>query len=267
MNLKLIDETPRYNFTRITDDASDAAYAHSNAKELQTFYVHEGSLELEIQSGTAKDEQGIDRVVVNEGEGFVLTPGHTYSLDSNSCVAYCVSSEVDLDKPIIEIIDDGESRKEEPLYGLKQVIDPKVVSKPWGHELWIVWTKDYHVLKQIGMKAGNKSSLQFHREKLETNYLESGIADVIDGYQLDPQMPEEEIRAKIKYENVNFDDYKNRSHTGAHWTSKPGVIHRVICVEDYLAYEVSTPELDDVIRLNDDSKRQSGRINSEHINK
>ena len=42
------------------------------------------------------------------------------------------------------------------------------------------------------------------------------------------------------------------------------MIHRVISVVDYLAYEVSTPELDDVIRLADDSGRKSGRIDKEH---
>ena len=45
-----------------------------------------------------------------------------------------------------------------------------IVEKPWGYEKWIAHTKDY-VLKEIFIKKGHKTSLQYHNEKKETNYL------------------------------------------------------------------------------------------------
>ena len=48
------------------------------------------------------------------------------------------------------------------------------------------------------------------------------------------------------------------------FTNIPGEVHRVYSEEDYIAYEVSTPQLDDVIRVQDDSSRPSGLITSEH---
>ena len=46
----------------------------------------------------------------------------------------------------------------------------KKVEKGWGHEIWISWFKNYHVLKRIYMIKGNKCSLQYHEKKSETNY-------------------------------------------------------------------------------------------------
>ena len=48
------------------------------------------------------------------------------------------------------------------------------------------------------------------------------------------------------------------------FTNIPGEVHRVYSEEDYIAYEVSTPQLDDVIRVQDDNRRPSGLIESEH---
>ena len=44
----------------------------------------------------------------------------------------------------------------------------------------------------------------------------------------------------------------------------PGNIHRIQAITDILLYEVSTPHLDDVVRLQDDNKRPDGRIKEEH---
>ena len=48
------------------------------------------------------------------------------------------------------------------------------------------------------------------------------------------------------------------------WTSSPGMLHRVIAETDYTSIEVSTPELDDVVRWEDDTARGNGRIAAEH---
>jgi len=259
MTIQKIDVTERYNFKRIIQ-TQEQQIGFVVATNLKTTFIHSGNATLEIM-----EENGqLEKIALSEGEGFVITPGVEYKLNaSEQFTAYEVSSEVKNGEPIIEIIDTEDKKEEVPLPKYKIIKDPKKVVKPWGHELWIMWTKDYHVMKQIGMNAGNRSSLQFHREKLETNYLQEGEADVIDGYRLNPQASEEEVQESSI--GINFDDFKNRQTPGTHWTSIPGTVHRVIAVTDYLAYEVSTPELDDVIRLQDDSGRNSGRIISEHI--
>ena len=71
------------------------------------------------------------------------------------------------------------------------------------------------------------------------------------------------LRKKIK----NIDLIKNYSEDVSapyFFTNTPGEIHRVFSLEDYTAYEVSTPELDDVVRIADDNSRKSGRITLEH---
>jgi hypothetical protein len=44
----------------------------------------------------------------------------------------------------------------------------------------------------------------------------------------------------------------------------PGILHRLEAITDILLYETSTPHLDDVVRVTDDSKRPNGRIEQEH---
>jgi mannose-6-phosphate isomerase len=253
---KPIDKTDRYTFERLSHSKNDKS-EFSISSGLMTCYIHSGTATLNVL-GTPE----LETIALNAGEGFVLTPGTRYRIDTDAeFTAYRVSSVV---KPgeIIEIVEDGAIRQEIPIKNYKIIRNPKKVIKPWGHELWILWTRDYHVLKQIGMTAGSKCSLQFHRQKLETNCLQEGQADVIMGYQLDPQESVEAIQKSLK--DFDFKKYTKRITPGFHWTSHPGVVHRVIAVTDYIAYEVSTSELDDVIRLKDETGRQSGRIESEH---
>jgi mannose-6-phosphate isomerase-like protein (cupin superfamily) len=259
MNLKEIDQTNRYTFQRLEMKSSDSY--NSDNKELTTLFLHHGSIKIDVR----KNNSNLESIVLTQGQGIVITPGHTYTINAEDNVTmYKVSSKVD-NKEIIEIVDDGTAKNEVPLSGYKLILQPKHVDKPWGFEKWIIWTKNHHVLKQIHMTAGNKSSLQFHRKKLETNYLEDGEAEVIGDFYLNPEEREDILQQNIQ--GVNFDDYKTTIRPGNHWTSHPGTVHRVISLKDYLAYEVSTPELDDVIRLKDDTGRSSGRIDSEHKKK
>ena len=257
MSILDIDITDRYLFSKI-EQAKDENIAFKVADMLVTTCIHEGNASLEI------DVNGeFQQIKLKDGEGFVVTPGCEYRLiTEGNFTAFQVSSEVKPDSSIIEIIDDGHKKREAKLEGYKIIKTPKVVKKPWGHELWFIWTKNHHVLKQIGMKAGNKSSLQFHREKLETNFLVEGEADITTGCILDRNLPEEKLKEIAT--RINLDEYKRKMLPGMKWTSCPGDVHRVYAVKDYIAYEVSTPELDDVIRLQDDARRNSGRIRSEH---
>ena len=259
MAIELIDRTERYSFSRISRTFNEKM-DFTKVSKLETFYLHTGNANLELRT-----KGGVEEIALREGEGVVVTPGVSYRLNTqDSFLAYTVSSEVKSSEPIIEIIDDGETKSEVPLPPWKIIRSPKKVNKPWGHELWVVWTRDYHVMKQIAMNPDRQSSLQFHREKLETNTLQEGSAVVIDGYRLNPQAPEEEVQASSRGVDF-FQQYSKEMGQGDWWTSHPGTVHRVIAgPQGYLAYEVSTPELDDVIRLQDDTGRVSGRIESEH---
>lgn len=261
MPTEIIDETPRYIYERVLGPPGETFQDLS--AYVRTFYIHQGSASVNFidKNLGAKVTHNLQA-----GTGFIATPAMQYHLTANQgLVALQTTSYVPehlRHSPIIEIIDDEQGKREAPISDLKIITNPKKVVKPWGHELWISWLRDYHVLKQIGMTAGQKSSLQLHRQKLETNYLVSGQAEVIDGYQMLLDLSEEQMKARVK--DLDWTAYTQRKTPGMHWTSVPGIVHRVISRESYIAYETSTPELDDVVRLSDVSGRQSGRIESEH---
>jgi mannose-6-phosphate isomerase-like protein (cupin superfamily) len=109
------------------------------------------------------------------------------------------------------------------------------VEKPWGHE--VVWAQtDAYAGKLIHIKAGRRLSLQYHKEKTETQCLLSGRATlVIDGP--DGMMHEVEMEP------------------GKGYTIHPDQRHRLIALEDCVVVEVSTPEKGKTVRLQDDYAR------------
>lgn len=258
MKVERIDETDRYSFEYVSMDSEPRSDAICTTDKVRTFFVHRGIVEVQIESPSGRDV-----VKLGAGQGFVAAPGAKYCLASErGFFGVQSSSYVGEGGMPVEIFDDGSTQKESSLVGHRIITNPKRVEKPWGHELWISWFRDYHVLKQIGMNAGNRCSLQLHSRKLETNYLVEGEADVIGGYCMNLALDEEGMKRAIAH--FNWDRYTERKGSGMHWTILPGTVHRVIAATDYLAYETSTPELDDVIRLSDDSGRESGRIAVEH---
>jgi mannose-6-phosphate isomerase-like protein (cupin superfamily) len=110
-------------------------------------------------------------------------------------------------------------------------VDVKRVDKPWGYEL-IYAATDRYLGKVIVVKAGEQLSLQFHRKKDETIYVQSGRAEFEIG---DPGKP-------IDIEVVG---------PGRAFHLAPGTVHRIRALEDTVILEVSTPEIDDVVRLED----------------
>jgi mannose-6-phosphate isomerase-like protein (cupin superfamily) len=109
--------------------------------------------------------------------------------------------------------------------------EPRRVDKPWGHEL--IWAlTDVYCAKLLHVKAGHSLSLQLHREKDESWLVQSGRAKVELG---------EEGEALV--EDV--------VEAGASFHFRPGTVHRVTAIEDTTILEVSTPQLDDVVRLED----------------
>ncbi len=110
--------------------------------------------------------------------------------------------------------------------------ETRKVEKPWGWELiWAV--ADQYVGKVLFVAAGHSLSLQFHREKDESWYVQSGRARLELGEVGQAVLNEEVITA------------------GAAFRYRPGTVHRVTALEDTTILEVSTPHLDDVVRLED----------------
>jgi mannose-6-phosphate isomerase-like protein (cupin superfamily) len=142
----------------------------------------------------------------------------------------------------------------------------KIVKKHWGQELWIAdGVRTPYALKRILFKAGNRTSLQVHEKKFETNYVLSGTGllykskDVfdIDNFLKNGMTVEEVSNYETKLDVIQLSP-------GIIFDVSPGYVHRVVATTDLEFMEASTPELDDVIRLQDDQGRTHGRIQYEH---
>jgi mannose-6-phosphate isomerase len=109
--------------------------------------------------------------------------------------------------------------------------DVTKVEKPWGYEL--IWAlSDHYCGKVLFVRAGEALSLQYHERKDETIHLQSGSAEVEIGNAQD----------STTVEVVS---------AGRSFRITPGTIHRLRALEDSVFLEVSTPHLDDVVRLED----------------
>ena len=129
----------------------------------------------------------------------------------------------------------------------------KIVKKPWGKEVWINYKKGenigdeekLYVMKKLYISKGTKTSFQYHLKKTETNFLVKGS-----------------VEAWFEIEEGVID--KKILTAGEIWSIPCGIKHRIITLEDVILLEASTPEVDDVIRISDDTFRGNGRIQSEH---
>lgn len=106
------------------------------------------------------------------------------------------------------------------------------VEKPWGYEL--IWAlTDQYCGKVLFVRAGESLSLQFHREKTESWYVLDGRAELELGAAGQTMLNSEVVAPGVAF---HFE---------------PGTVHRVTALEDTRIVEVSTPQLDDVVRLED----------------
>jgi mannose-6-phosphate isomerase-like protein (cupin superfamily) len=114
--------------------------------------------------------------------------------------------------------------------------EPTRVEKPWGHEL--IWAlSESYCGKLLFVKAGHALSLQFHNEKDESWYVQAGRVEIELGEPGDATPPCEVVGP------------------GAAFRLRPGTIHRLRAIEDTTVLEVSTPQLDDIVRLADEYGR------------
>jgi mannose-6-phosphate isomerase len=108
---------------------------------------------------------------------------------------------------------------------------PRTVPKPWGHELWFAHT-DRYAGKLLHVKAGHRLSVQYHERKDETSYLLAGRLLLSQGTEAE-RLSGREIGP------------------GTAWRNTPRLVHTIEALDDAVIVEVSTPELDDVVRIED----------------
>jgi mannose-6-phosphate isomerase len=115
-------------------------------------------------------------------------------------------------------------------------VPSRKVEKPWGWEL--VWAEaDTYVGKLLFVRAGESLSLQYHEVKDESWLVQEG-------------------RARLELGEVGGELEEIEISPGDAFRFRPGTVHRVTAIEDTLVIEVSTPHLDDVVRLEDRYGRQ-----------
>ena len=113
--------------------------------------------------------------------------------------------------------------------------EPRKVEKPWGWELIWALTDDY-CGKLLFVRAGHSLSLQYHEAKDESWYVQEGRAELVIG-------------------DVGGETSTRVIQSGDAFWFRPRTVHQVKAVEDLLVLEVSTPQLDDVVRLADEYGR------------
>jgi len=107
---------------------------------------------------------------------------------------------------------------------------PRRIEKPWGHE--VIWAStDRYVGKILHINRGHQLSLQYHNRKDETIHVLTG-----------------EIICLIREDGK---DVEHRMRAGESCHIPPGTVHRFEAVPDSDLWEASPPELDDLIRLQD----------------
>jgi mannose-6-phosphate isomerase len=115
--------------------------------------------------------------------------------------------------------------------GNRYRVSPRRVEKPWGWEL--VWAEaDDYVGKLLFVRAGEALSLQYHEVKDESWLVHEG-------------------RARLELGDVDGDLEPVEIRAGDAFRFRPRTVHRVTALEDLLVVEVSTPHLEDVVRLDD----------------
>jgi|tagenome__1003787_1003787.scaffolds.fasta_scaffold20699238_2 hypothetical protein len=223
-----------------------------HAADHRTFVVVQGRARLEMLDGTGTT----DVTTYGRLEGWHALQGAVYRFVNAG------------DEPLVVLeagTARGETRESDEAAVMWQLATDRCVTvsyytvhKPWGHEIW--YTKNLpempYAVKQIHMTAGHQSSLQSHKQKTETNHVVDGTATVLNGTYAPA-----DTSATIDPGTLPRAEHD----AGTGWTSPPQMLHRVIARTDYTSIEVSTPELDDVIRWHDDTGRPNGWLESEHL--
>lgn len=131
---------------------------------------------------------------------------------------------------------------------MKQKFLRKIIvkPKPWGREIWFAHTNKY-AGKILEIKKGRRFSLQYHERKCETQFI---------------------MRGKIKFTyGKNAKNLKTKILKSGDKMDIPArMIHRAEALTDAVIFEVSSSELDDVVKVEDDYGR-TGKGNDDKIDR
>ena len=117
----------------------------------------------------------------------------------------------------------------------------KKIKKPWGEEI-IIENNKFYSLKKLTMNSNSRCSLQYHKKKIETIFVLEGVLNI-----------------EINKKNISL-------MPGESVTIKAGEIHRMSASDtDALYLESSTPDLEDVIRIEDDFGRNQPILETMNI--
>lgn len=261
-----IDENKVYHVSIYFLEAGSAITAPPG--EFMTHYVTEGSVEVTLAD---KDGKPIETRTVGVGKGWLKLPaqGQQVKAEKSSTLFVITNS-----APLVTVDIFERGKKETLNAAVFNPLSDYTVTKPWGCENWYVDTEVY-VFKGIRMNTGFECSLQLHEQKIEVNLLLEGRAKLLlgqskkaneaivahhkkGGKQSDFSMSAEEVEAiKGAIQPIVIGP-------GEGWKALNYDIHQVLSLETYYALEVSTPDVDDIIRLKDLYHRPGGRIESEH---
>ncbi|MEV1006759.1 hypothetical protein [Streptomyces sp. NPDC049881] len=243
----------RYVFTELSLPAGGTTPFRRHPDDLRTHIVIGGAVELEAAAAPGE----VSTTRYGAFTGWHAPPGSVYRLVNRGDTEALVI-EAGTRAGTVREADDAAALLDTPAPppACRDASD-YTVDKPWGHEVWYTANLDGppYAVKQIHMTAGHQSSLQSHRFKAETNYVVEGEAKVLNGLRAPADTTEAVDPARIPAA-------LHGPRTG--WSSAPDILHRVIAQRTYTSIEVSTSELDDVIRWQDDTGRGDGRIDSEH---
>jgi mannose-6-phosphate isomerase len=113
----------------------------------------------------------------------------------------------------------------------------KTVPKPWGEEWWLAHT-DRYAGKILWVKKGQRLSMQYHERKHETQFVDDGVV------RMEICRPGETEFKELILKKGDIVELP------------PFTKHRITAIEDAKIFEISTPELDDVVRITDDYGRE-----------
>jgi mannose-6-phosphate isomerase-like protein (cupin superfamily) len=122
---------------------------------------------------------------------------------------------------------------------------PKIVEKPWGREIWFADQATY-AGKVLEVRKGCRLSLQYHERKTETLHLLSGHMRLTFRAMAPGETPAASL---VTPADESF------WLPGAALHIPARTIHRFEALEDCVLLEVSTPDLTDIVRLQDDFAR------------
>jgi mannose-6-phosphate isomerase len=192
--------------------------------------------------------------------GNIVSINQSYIKPGDSLNLVCTTLDIKASKKKCTLIISGFNKKtleRNETYSLTLLEHKNIyrVNKPWGHELWLNNNcgSEYFSFKEVYIKQGFQTSLQYHEKKMECALLYEGTCEVF--FASFPNKKKEITNDGLTSKILN---------SYSKIFIKPNTIHRMKALSDIYHYEISTPELNDVIRLSDDSNRGNGRINSEH---